>query len=161
MFSTFICAECAGVHEENFEMSQCYIKEVFSDSWDTFQLRMVQVGGNKRFFEFMREYGKERETIVKKYGSTAAAFYRRMLCTQAKGKPVTELPPARTATELAHRTAGSAVKFMDETDAKYDISGKANEIGERAKAGFMSLFNKVKGDKNTAAETGGGDGTQL
>ena len=79
-FSTFICAECAQIHHDTYSMNQSYIKQLFSESWDSFQLRMVQVGGNKRFFEFMKEYEKERESISKKYSSNCANFYRRMLC---------------------------------------------------------------------------------
>ena len=44
-----------------------YVKPLFNESWDGFQLRMVAIGGNKRFFEFLREYGKERDPIEKKY----------------------------------------------------------------------------------------------
>ena len=48
-------------------MSSSYIKSLFDEAWDGFQLRMVAIGGNKRFFEFIRDYGKERDVIDKKY----------------------------------------------------------------------------------------------
>jgi hypothetical protein len=37
-------------------MYESYIKAVFDECWDEFQLQMVLQGGNKRFYEFMREY---------------------------------------------------------------------------------------------------------
>jgi hypothetical protein len=45
---------------------------------------MIKIGGNKRFFEFLREYGKERDPIAKKYDNSASLFYRRRLCAEAK-----------------------------------------------------------------------------
>ena len=66
-FGTFICGECAQKHAQIYPMFSSYIKPLFQESWDGFQLRMVAIGGNKRFFEFLREYGKERDAIEKKY----------------------------------------------------------------------------------------------
>jgi len=55
------------------------VKPLFEDAWDTFQVTCVQVGGNKRFFEFLREYGKERDPVQRKYDSSVAHYYRRRL----------------------------------------------------------------------------------
>jgi len=76
-FGTFICARCVEVHMNHYSPFQCYIKALFEDAWDNFQINCVQGGGNKRFFEFLREYGKERDPIQKKYDTSAALFYRR------------------------------------------------------------------------------------
>ena len=128
-------------------MSQSYIKPLFEDAWDTFQLRMIQVGGNKRFFDFMKEYQKEREPIEKKYSSSAAVFYRKMLCDQAKGKPITEIPPARNATELAERTANQTATFFKDANEKYQIADKASELTEKTKLGIKSLWAKATGNE--------------
>ena len=71
-FGTFICGECAEKHTQSYSQFQSYIKPLFSDAWDNFQIACVQFGGNKRFFEFLREYGKERDVLTKKYDSAAA-----------------------------------------------------------------------------------------
>ena len=72
-----------------------------AEGYDTFQLEMIRIGGNKRFFEFLREYGKEREPINKKYATAAAVYYRKKLCFEAKNQEFTEPPPAKNAQELA------------------------------------------------------------
>ena len=100
-FGTFVCARCAEAHEQSFSPYQSYVKALFDDAWDNFQINCVQAGGNKRFFEFMRDYGKERDPIAKKYDSGAAQFYRRQLCAMAKNLPFTEQPPAKDAKEFA------------------------------------------------------------
>ena len=102
-FGTFLCGECVAVHEATYPMFQCYIKPLFDEAWDTFQITCVQVGGNQRFFEFLRDYGKERDPIARKYDSGAAKYYRARLCAQAKNLPFNELPPAKSATEFADR----------------------------------------------------------
>lgn len=61
-------------------MFDSYIKAVFEECWDAFQLKAVIMGGNKKFFEYMRGYEKEREPILKKYTSGPALYYRKKLC---------------------------------------------------------------------------------
>ena len=96
-FGTFICGECVREHEKEFAMFQSYVKPLFTEAWDGFQLRCVQIGGNKKFFEFLKEYGKERDPIPKKYSSNAANYYRRKLCYEAKNIEFTEAPPPKSA----------------------------------------------------------------
>ena len=55
-FGTFLCSDCAMMHKRTFAAHECYIKQIFSESWDTFQVRIVEVGGNKRFFDFLQDY---------------------------------------------------------------------------------------------------------
>jgi hypothetical protein len=57
----------------------------------------------------MKEYGKQSETILKKYDNKAAAYYKKRLCALAAGKEFTELAPPRNAKELAERT-GEGIK---------------------------------------------------
>ena len=85
-FATFICEECAQLHSANFPQGASYIKSL-EEVWDPYQLRAVQVGGNKAFYEFLREYGKEREETLKKYKTDAAVYYRKSLCYRVKNLP--------------------------------------------------------------------------
>ena len=76
--------------------------------WDPFQLKVASVGGNTAFYEFMRDYEKEREPIAKKYKNDAAYDYRKLLYCKAVGEEFNEIPPAKNAKELAERTAKDA-----------------------------------------------------
>jgi hypothetical protein len=40
-------------------MSRSYVKDVYLEQWDDYQLESVsfEKGGNKKFFEFIKEYG--------------------------------------------------------------------------------------------------------
>ena len=113
------------------------------------------MGGNQRFFEFLREYGNERDPISKKYSCNVALFYRRRLCAQAKQQTFTERTPAKSAQELADNALakistgtgeviGKTGQFFSETDQKYKISQKTSEGITSAKVGFMSLWGRAK-----------------
>ena len=60
----------------------------------------------------MRDYGKERDVIWKKYRTDAACYYKKLLHFKAKGIEFTERAPPRNATELAERTAEETQKTL-------------------------------------------------
>ena len=62
-FGTFICTDCATQHNQLNPMFMMYIKAL-EEVWDPFQLKIADLGGNKAFYEFMRDYDKEREPIM-------------------------------------------------------------------------------------------------
>lgn len=47
------------MHKALFGMSRSYVKDAFLEQWDDFQLKSVssEFGGNKKFFDFIKEYG--------------------------------------------------------------------------------------------------------
>ena len=104
MFGTFICGECADFHIINFPMSMSYIKPL-TEVFDGFQLRVMQIGGNKACYDFIKEYGKERDDIKKKYDTDAAKFYRKMICFRARNVAYEERAPPKNAQEAAERAA--------------------------------------------------------
>ena len=77
---------------------------------------MIKCGGNKRFFEFLRDYGKERDPIAKKYDTAAAQYYRRRLCAKAMKTNFAELPPAKSAQEMATKVVDKTGAFFVETN---------------------------------------------
>ena len=40
-FGTFICAECAEKHTQTYSQFQSYIKPLFADAWDNFQIACI------------------------------------------------------------------------------------------------------------------------
>lgn len=150
-FGVFICQDCATFHIANFPMYDSYIKAVFDECWDEFQLRMVMQGGNKKFFEYMKSYEKEREPILKKYTSSAACYYRKKLCFEAKRVPFDELAPPKNVKEFADH-AGKKISthavavgsFVSEQEAKYKIGEKTGAAASATKNAILGLWNKTK-----------------
>lgn len=56
----YVCNSCAKrVSDKGNGYADSYIKSIFNEQWDDYQLRSVGLGGNKQVFEIMREYGLE------------------------------------------------------------------------------------------------------
>lgn len=150
-FGVFICQDCALFHQANFPMYECYIKNVFDECWDTFQLQNVNNGGNKRFYEFMKGYEKEREPILKKYTASAALYYRKKLCCTTMKQQFNDEAPPRNAQEAAERagkavtkTAAQVGTFLSDANQKYRVEEKASAAASATKNAFVGLFNKAK-----------------
>ena len=102
-YGTFICSDCALYHLAA-GMDKSYVKPIFGDLWDSYQLKMVQLGGNKRLWEFFKQYtGLEQKPFNYKYTSSAAAYYRRKLSHEALGRPFDEKEPPKNAEEFIDR----------------------------------------------------------
>ena len=73
------------------------------EQWDDCQLRVVQMGGNKAFFELLQEYRIERESIDKRYRSEAVRWYARRMVNRVEGKEFKEQPPPKDWDERISR----------------------------------------------------------
>jgi hypothetical protein len=53
----FVCKDCAQTHQGTFGGNcNSYVKDVFNEQWDDYQLRSVAFGGNQPLFALMKEY---------------------------------------------------------------------------------------------------------
>lgn len=105
---------------------------MFAESWDTFQIRIVEVGGNKKFFDFLAEYQKERDDISHKYASGPAVYYRRMLGAWAQCRRFDEERPAKNWSELVSRK-----------NEEYQIANNASSAFASASAGLTSFWSNM------------------
>lgn len=118
-FGVLICEPCAQEHQKHKAMDKDYIKSLTGELYDPFQLKVLEVGGNKAFYDFMKGYNYEKEPIKLKYDHRAARWYRSKLCRSAMGTPFEEKPPVRNVSDV-----GDSLKD--------------------AASGLMGLFNKKK-----------------
>ena len=122
MFGVFLCQECAQVHMEELGMDQSYVKTVFLDVWDEYQLKVVTHYGNKQFWDFMKQYGLETREIVAKYKSGPAQYYKKRLAALVMDRSFTQLPPAKDVEEMVDRSVE-----------------KGKELGKKAEEGLKRL----------------------
>ena len=70
-YGTFICVNCANIHSVQFGQDKSYVKPIFEDLWDSYQMKLIAIsGGNKVFYDFMKEYKSESAPIPIKYKSS-------------------------------------------------------------------------------------------
>jgi len=108
-FGIFLCEECAQEHLKVLGMEHSYIKELFSDHWDGFQLRMLEPaygGGNHVWFELMKEFEVQPLAIALKYKTSIALYRRKVLFMRASGD-TSEVPlPAKNLKEKIQKSTG-------------------------------------------------------
>jgi hypothetical protein len=91
---TYISIAAAGVHR-SLGVEVSFVQSTTMDSWKPLHLRMMELGGNRRFKDFLREHGiPEDLPIREKYTTRAAAWYREHLRAVAESaEPPPPLPP--------------------------------------------------------------------
>jgi ADP-ribosylation factor GTPase-activating protein 1 len=70
------------------------MKSIELDSWNDYYLRCMQVGGNKRLQEFMKNYGLTKKIGDRSYvyKTKALRYYRDLLRYEVKGGEKPEAP---------------------------------------------------------------------
>ena len=86
---TYISIEASGIHR-SLGVKTSFVLSTTLDSWKGVHLRMMELGGNRRFQEFMRQHVPEDMPLRKKYLTRAAEWYRQNLKAEAEGST----PPA-------------------------------------------------------------------
>lgn len=111
---TYISIEASGVHR-GLGVRVSRVRSIRIDSWDDpVQLRQMELGGNRRFRDFLRQHGVPDDLpIAEKYSTRAADWYRKSLRARAEGlQPPAALPQGTGAlpcsTDLAHSSSVSS-----------------------------------------------------
>lgn len=61
---SYVCKDCSQEHlVSSGGFSFCYIKDLYNEQWDDYQLRSPALGGNEELFALMKDYGVENMTI--------------------------------------------------------------------------------------------------
>jgi hypothetical protein len=74
----YVCEGCSRAHYDynsNATMSSLYVKEIMKEQWDDYQLKSMQLGGNKALFEFMKEYEIHEFDNESRYRHKALGWY--------------------------------------------------------------------------------------
>lgn len=79
---TFICTSCA---ESHFNLKLATIKDLNSEKWELFELKLLISGGNPAFRDFFGYYSLLDVPIPIKYRTKAAYFYREVLNILSQG----------------------------------------------------------------------------
>lgn len=66
------------------------------DSWKPEHLKMMELGGNERFQDFMRQHVPEEMPLRRRYLTRAAEWYRAKLRAEVDGSPAP--PPLEPGT---------------------------------------------------------------
>jgi ADP-ribosylation factor GTPase-activating protein 1 len=90
----YLSIGAAGLHR-SLGVKVSRVQSITMDSWKPVHLKMMQLGGNRRFNDFLKEHGiPEDMPIREKYSTRAADWYRKNLSALAEGlEPLAPLQP--------------------------------------------------------------------
>eukprot|EP00442_Polarella_glacialis_P047600 CAMPEP_0115077168 /NCGR_PEP_ID=MMETSP0227-20121206/16837_1 /TAXON_ID=89957 /ORGANISM="Polarella glacialis, Strain CCMP 1383" /LENGTH=354 /DNA_ID=CAMNT_0002464399 /DNA_START=339 /DNA_END=1403 /DNA_ORIENTATION=- len=82
----YLSIGACGVHR-SLGVRVSYVQSMSMDSWKPVHLRMMELGGNQRFNDFMAEQGVPRHMPIReKYSTRAARWYRETLRAEAEAE---------------------------------------------------------------------------
>lgn len=82
----YLSIGASGVHR-SLGVRVSYVQSTTLDSWKPLHLRMMQLGGNRRFSEFLRQHSVPEDLPIReKYSTRAARWYREALKAEAEGR---------------------------------------------------------------------------
>ena len=74
----YVCQDCAtAIVEAQGGNQHCYIKDIFREQWDDYQLKSLAYGGNQNLFNILKEYGIENGSLCANYNTPAVKWYRK------------------------------------------------------------------------------------
>ena len=147
-FGLFICGGCANKHKVELGLERSYIKSVFNENWDEYQLKIMELGGNKAFFEFIKYYGIEDEdNIKKKYMHRGAVWWSLKLRAKADNHEFKEKAPSKTdflsvTKEMYEAGKEKTMNFFQAN--KNNIKSMAHEVGDTVSGTFKGIKETTK-----------------
>ena len=126
-FGIFICGDCAEAHRQ-LGMNQSYIKNLSEELWDEYQLKSIDknVGGNKKWYDLLKEYQIQTQPINKKYTSAIARWYRGKLMADVCHTGYSVDKPAKNWQERGDK-----------------VVEKVGVVADKAEAGIMKFGNAL------------------
>lgn len=123
----YISIEASGVHR-SLGVAVSSVQSISMDSWKPLHRRMMELGGNRRFREFLREHGiPDSMPIRQKYHTRAAKWYRQHLRAMAEGAVPPEPLPPNTGHLLECDASSPEQLMLDKVYAGASVTASASQ----------------------------------
>jgi hypothetical protein len=128
-YGIYLSIGAAGLHR-SLGVKVSFVQSTTMDSWRPVHLRMMELGGNRRFHDFLREHGvPENMPTREKYSTRAAEWYRKQLKAFAEETELPEPLPPGTGHLPSNNYSNSAQVILDKVFATVPESGAMTNGG--------------------------------
>lgn len=128
---TFVCGACGKIHRQmcGNSMRNCYVKTLSEgEHWDDYQLRSIQMGGNKPLYECMKDYELLELPIAEKYRQPVVIWYIRRHAAKLDGRERLAAFDAENAKPPLGAPAGGQGDWSIKT--KTALAEKSKQLGD-------------------------------
>jgi hypothetical protein len=147
--AVFLCENCANIHKR-LGTNISIIKSLTKDEFTQEEISILKIGGNKRFNDFVKEYGiKEDQNKEFKYHLKLAEYYRLLLLTEINKEKnpneyeqlINNKPNPEIGLQLMESVTVESIKQANQpqNEIAKDVSNIASKIGSF----FSSIGQKV------------------
>lgn len=131
--SVFLCLNCAGNHRK-LGVDVSYVRSLSMDDWDDNQIKVLEIGGNERFREFLSSYNISIDDS-NKYIYSITEYYRRLLKAELKNEGEIIEKPSKEEEKLLIEMKSMSI------GASFNI--KPPKQIEEGEANWFELLNLV------------------
>mmetsp|Transcript_84435 Transcript_84435/g.217455 ORF Transcript_84435/g.217455 Transcript_84435/m.217455 type:complete len:322 (-) Transcript_84435:333-1298(-) len=145
----YISIEASGLHR-SLGVHISFVQSTCMDSWRPIHLKMMELGGNRCFDEFLREHGVPKDMPIReKYTTRAAKWYRENLRAMAEERdPLEPLEPGTGHLPSSDAT-GQAQLILDQVFATVPNGGAMSSGGVMVQQpGALSTRGAVGGGQS-------------
>ena len=147
--AVFLCENCANIHKR-LGTNISIIKSLNNDQFTPEEISILRIGGNKRFNDFVKEYGiKEDQNKEFKYHLKLAEYYRLLLLTEINKEKnsnvyehlINNKPNPEIGLQLMNSVTVESIQQANQPQNEIvkDVSSIASKIGSF----FSSVGQKV------------------
>lgn len=90
-----------------------YIKDIFGEQWDDYQLRSIGLGGNKQLYLILKEYGIEKSSLCNTIDYSCIQWYKVKHQAKMDNVECNEMKPPVTWGESVSQTQIKLKNVLD------------------------------------------------
>mmetsp|Transcript_1891 Transcript_1891/g.4823 ORF Transcript_1891/g.4823 Transcript_1891/m.4823 type:complete len:302 (-) Transcript_1891:250-1155(-) len=161
---TYISIGTSGIHR-SLGVKVSFVQSLTMDAWKPLHKRMMELGGNRRFLDYMRAQNvPEDMPIREKYSTKAAEWYRRYLRALAEERELPEPLPEGTghlpATDSAALTTAVLDRVYADVPAREDnqtspTSSPRSHASSRKRSPRLEAMNDELVHKQSVSSSSG------